>query len=230
MSAIIEEPVEQQFEESALSVRDEAQALQIVDQGSYDLAAAKFSAVSALEREITAHYAPMKQAAHDAHKKVCEAEKKMIGPVQEAKKILSRAIGAFDEDQERRRQEEQRRLEAEARRLAEEETLAAAVEAEQAGAQPEEVEAVLSTPTLAVKIQAPPTYQRSSAVATREVWSAQVTNLQELVKAAAANPAYLIYLEANTTQLNSTARAQKSAFRVPGVRAACERIAAGRGR
>jgi hypothetical protein len=234
MSAAIETPVQEsetpEFEQSALSVRDEAMLIVITDQPSYDAAAAKFTAVTALEKEIAGHYAPLKQKAHESHKAICDAEKTMLGPVQDAKRILSRAIGAFDEEQERKRREEQRKLEAEARKREEEERIAAAVEVEQMGASEEEVEAVLSTPAPAMKIQAPPTYQRAAAIATREVWSAELTDFPALVKAATENPAYLIYLEANTTQLNSTARSQKSAMRVPGVKAVSERIAAGKGR
>lgn len=231
MSAVLQEvQPEEQFEQSALSIRDEARSIHIKDQETYNTAAVKFNAVSALEREITGHYAPMKQKAHEAHKAICEAEKTMLGPVQEAKRILSRSIGAWDAEQERKRQEEQRRLEAEARRIAEEEALAAAVEVEQAGASPEEVEAVLSTPAPIMRPTAAPTYERASTVSTREMWSAELVSLQALVKAAAANPAYLPYLQANQTALNATARAQKAAFSVPGVKANCERIAAGRGR
>lgn len=229
MSAVLEKP-EQQFEQSALSIRDEAKALHIINQQTYDAAAAKFNGVCTLEKEIAGHYAPMKEAAHRAHKSVCDAEKEILGPVQEAKRILSRSIGAWDAEQERQRQEEQRRLDAEARRLEEEERLAVATEIAQAGATEEEVAAVLDTPAPVMRPTAQPTYERASTVSTRENWSAQVVSLSELVKAAAINPAYLPYLTANTTTLNAAARAQKGAFAVPGVKANCERIAAGRGR
>lgn len=232
MSAVLKElpPEEQQFEQSALSVRDEAKAIHIVDQATYNTAAAKFIGVSALEKEITGHYAPMKEAAHKAHKAVCDAEKEILAPVQEAKRILSRSIGSWDAEQERKRQEEQRRLEAEARQREEDDRLEAAADAEAAGADEEEIEAVLSSPVPMMKPTAAPTYEKASNVSTRESWSAEVTSLAKLVKAAADNPAYLAYLTPNMPSLNATARAQKSAFSIPGVRANCERIAAGRSR
>lgn len=217
------ENTEAQFEQSALSVRDEAKAIQILDQNTYDAAAAKFNGVSELEREIVEHYRPMKDAAHKAHKAVCDAEKSILVPVQEAKRLLSRAIGDWDAEQERVRMEEQRRLEAEAQRRADEEKLAAAVDAEQSGADTEEVEAVLSSPVPMPKVQAAPTYNKS--VPTRESWSAEVVSLLSLVKAAAANPAYLCYLQANESALNAAARAQKNVFSVPGCKAVVQRIA-----
>jgi uncharacterized protein YhaN len=221
MSAVIEQANE--FEQSAISVRDEAKAIAIIDQQTYDTAAAKFNGVCALEKEITAHYAPMKEAAHKAHKAVCDAEKQILSPVQEAKRILSRSIGEWDEEQERVRREEQRRLEIEAKKRADEEALASAIEAEQSGADAEEIEAVLSSPAPIQKVTAAPTY--SKQIPTRESWSAEVVSLSALVKAAAANPAYLCYLQANETALNGAARAQKNVFSVPGCKAMVQRIA-----
>lgn len=221
MGVVAEEKNE--FEQSALSVRDEAKALAIVDQQTYDAAAAKFNGVCALEKEITSHYGPMKEAAHKAHKAVCDAEKQILAPVQEAKRILSRSIGAWDEEQERLRIEEQRRLEAEARKRAEEDALANAIDAEQNGADAEEIEAVLSGSSPIQKVSAAPTYNKQ--VPTRESWGAEVVSLHALVKAAAANPAYLCYLQANETALNAAARAQKNVFSVPGCKAVVQRIA-----
>lgn len=222
MSAVVE-PQETQYEQSALSIRDEAKAISIRDQQTYDQAAAKFQGVSALEREIVDHYKPMKDAAHRAHKTVCDSEKKVLAPVQEAKQILSRSIGAWDAEQERVRREEQRRLEEEARKRAEEEAIQAAIDAEQSGADEEEVETVLSTPMPAPKIEAAPTYQKS--VSTREVWSCEVVSLRDLVKAAAANPAFLCYLQANESALGAAARSQKNVFSIPGCKAVVQRIA-----
>lgn len=219
----VAEPQEQQFEQSALSVRDEAKSIKIVDQETYDRAAAKFQGVAALEKEIIDHYKPMKTKAHEAHKAICEAEKSMLVPVQEAKRTLSQSIGAWDAEQERVRREEQRRLEEEARKRAEEEALLNAVDAEQAGADEEEIAAVLQSPAPIQKVEAAPTYQKS--IPTREVWSAEVVSLLALVKAAAANPAYLCYLQANESALSAAARSQKNVFSIPGCKAVVQRIA-----
>jgi hypothetical protein len=223
MSAILEVEPAQEFEQTAMTVRDEAARIIIKDQPSYDVAAEKFQAVAALEQQITSHYKPMKEAAHRAHKAVCDAEKEILSPVQEAKRILSKGIGEWDAEQERVRLAEQRRLEAEAQARADEEALAAAVDAEQYGADADEIEAVLSAPAPMPRIQAAPTYQKS--IPTRENWSAQVVSLAALVKAAAANPAYLCYLQANDSALNAAARSQKNLFSVPGCKAVVQRIA-----
>jgi hypothetical protein len=223
MSAVLEEPQTQVLESTAISIREKATAIKIVDQATYDLAAAEFNAACHLEKQITDHYAPLKQKAHEAHKAICSAEKEMLNPVLQAKQSLSRAIGSWDSEQERIRREQQRRLEAQASAQAEEEALEAAIDAEQNGADAEEIEAVLSNSLPITKVAAAPTYQKS--VPTRENWSAQVFSLAQLVKAAAQNPAYLCYLQANETALNGAARSQKNLFSIPGCKAVKQTIA-----
>ncbi len=229
MSAAMEVDT-QNFEQTSIVIRNEAQAIQIVDQDTYDRAAEKFLAAAAMEKQIKDYHAPLKQKAHDAHKAICNAENGLLKPVQEAKQILSRLIGAWDDEQERLRKQEQARLEAEARKRADEEALAAAVEIEELGASEEEVETVLSSPVNTMKVQAAPTYRRAAGVGVTKYWSAELVSLSLLVKAAAENPAYLPYLQANMTALNAAARSQKSLFNVPGVKATDEPRAGSRGR
>ena len=223
MSTVLDAPTERQFEQTGITVRDESLTIQIVDQRTYDIAAEKFTAAAALEKQIKDYHAPLKQKAHEAHKAICTAESTLLQPVLQAKQSLSRLIGDWDAEQQRIQLAEQRRLEEEARKRAEEAAIQAAVEAEQSGADAEEIEAVLSSPAPVQKVQAAPTYQK--AIPTRENWSAQVVSLRELVKAAAANPAYLCYLQANESALNAAARAQKNVFSVPGCKAVVQRIA-----
>lgn len=223
MSAVIDAPQEQQFAQSAVQLWNDSQVVNIVDQQTYDTAAERFRAAAQLEKEIKDHHAPLKKKAHEAHKAICDAEATLLKPITAAKAALSRLIGAWDAEQERLRHEEQRRLEQEAQRRADEEALSAAIDAEQNGADAEEIETVLSTPGPISKVVAAPTYNK--AVPTRENWSAQVLSLRDLVKAAAANPAYLCYLQPNEAALNAAARAQKSVFNVPGCKAVVQRLA-----
>lgn len=223
MSALPEEPQTDVLQTAAISIRDKTTTIKIVDQTTYDQAAAEFNAACHLEKQITDHYAPLKQKAHEAHKAICSAEKEMLNPVLQAKQSLSMAIGAWDTEQERIRIAEQRRLEEEARQRAEEEQLSSAVDAEQNGADSEEIETLLSSPAPVQRVTAALPYNKT--VSTRENWSAQVLSLSQLVKAAAQNPAYLGYLQANETALNAAARAQKNLFNVPGCKATTQRTA-----
>ena len=82
--------------------------------------------------EVTEFFAPMKKAAHDAHKQVCDREKQILAPLKNAESILKKTMGeyALKKEQERRAAEEA------ARRLAQEEAerkLEDAIAAEQNG-------------------------------------------------------------------------------------------------
>lgn len=235
MSAVLEQT---DFEQNVGLVSQESAAIQIVDQLSYDVAAEKFRGASALEKEIVEHYRPLKDKAYQSHRAICEAEKKMLGPVQEAKTRYSRMIGDWDREQERLRLEEERRLEAEAKKRADEEAEKLALDAIEQGASEEEIDSIIEeakvTPTPIV--HASPTYKKASGVFTRETWQAiadpkDSDPLLTLIKAAALNPpAFKQYLSINMTAANQAARNQKSAFRVPGLIAKSDRGAVSKGK
>lgn len=82
--------------------------------------------------EVTEFFAPMKKAAHDAHKQVCDKEKKMLSPLKNAEAALKKSMGAYalKKEQERKASEEA------ARRLAQEEAdrkMQASIDAEASG-------------------------------------------------------------------------------------------------
>lgn len=82
--------------------------------------------------EVTEFFAPMKKAAHDAHKQVCDREKQMLAPLKNAESILKKSMGDYALKKER----ERKAAEEAARRLAQEEAdrkLEAAIAAEQNG-------------------------------------------------------------------------------------------------
>ena len=82
--------------------------------------------------DVKSFFEPMKKAAHDAHKQICDREKTMLEPLKNAETILKQSMGAYalKKEQERKAAEEA------ARRLAQEEAerqLAASIEAEENG-------------------------------------------------------------------------------------------------
>ncbi len=82
--------------------------------------------------EVTTFFAPMKKAAHDAHKQICDREKTMLTPLKDAETVLKKAMSEY----QRVKEEERRKAEEEARRLAQEEAqrkLEASIEAEKNG-------------------------------------------------------------------------------------------------
>lgn len=82
--------------------------------------------------EVMEFFAPMKKAAHNAHKEVCDREKQMLTPLKNAESILKKSMGAYSIKKE----QERIAAENEARRLAQEEAnrmLEASIEAEKRG-------------------------------------------------------------------------------------------------
>ena len=166
----------------ALSLRDQSRAIVVKDQVTHDAAAALYLGLSALEKEINSVHDPAISAAHAAHKASLAAKAKSADPVAEAKKIIKTKIMAWEQEQERIRQEIERKAregaerqqreaeriareaaEAERKRLAaieEEERLRLAAEAEQAGATAEQVTEILDTPLPVpeVPVYEPPPY------------------------------------------------------------------------
>ena len=86
--------------------------------------------------EVTEFFAPMKKAAHEAHKNVCDREKQMLAPLKSAEAILKKTMGDYVTKKERERRE----AEEKARQLAREETERKLAEAERA-----EIKRVLET-------------------------------------------------------------------------------------
>ncbi|MBN3839247.1 hypothetical protein [Burkholderia sp. Ac-20349] len=59
---------------------------------------------------------------------------------------------------------------------------------------------------------------KGTGTSSRSSWSAEVTNMLELVKHVAEHPEHINLLSVNTTALNGLARSLKSALQIPGVK------------
>jgi hypothetical protein len=208
-----------ELEQRALTLPEQACAIYITDQSSLDRAGELLRSVAALRQEITAHYKPLKEKAHAAHKAICEAEASMLAHPVRAEGILRPRVSAYLAEQERLRQEEERRLQAEEEERQRLASIAAAVEAEGQGASREEVDAIAYEEPVPVRVIAPPTVQAPRGIAPRETWSAEVTSLRDLAKAVAEGKITDAAILPNMVLLNNQARALKGELKIPGVRA-----------
>jgi len=213
-------PPIQRIEQQALAWPDRAAAVAITDQWSYNAAVELLRAVKGLRDEAESHHRPMIEAAHKAHKATLAALKKIDEPLVNAEGTIKRKIGDWDQEQERIRKEAELAAQREAERLHAEQLEKELEALEASGAKPAEVKAVIEqaefTPVVAPRpVQ---TYQPASGVSTQERWSAEVTNIHELVKFVAANPQFIQLLQVNQTALNTMARAMKQTMNFPGVK------------
>ena len=113
-------------------IESDAKQLVIRNDEEYGEAAEFAKTIAARKKIVTDYFAPMKKAAHDAHKQVCDRETQALAPLKSAEQMCKRAMGAY----QMKKQEEARRQEAELRRLAQEEAnkkLAEAMSHESAG-------------------------------------------------------------------------------------------------
>ena len=150
------------------------------------------------------------------------AESRLLAPIETAKTILRRGIGAFAAEQERIRLDLERKAQEQARKNEEEMRLALAVQAEDLGATPETTNEILSTPLGTAPRAVSPTYQKVAGVSTSQRWHAEIIDLKALVRAVGEGKASIEFLEANLVALNGLARALKGTMNIPGVRAVAE--------
>lgn len=95
-------------------VLEEAKALKVHTTEEMSLATEKVKGIKGLKSEIETFYKPLKEKAHEAHKALCEAEKKHLAPLVEAQKIYEGKLKVrLDEIEDAERREAERRAEEE---------------------------------------------------------------------------------------------------------------------
>ena len=207
-----------ELETRAVTLVDQAKALDIVDRQSYHLAAERLLGVAELRREITAHHAPMKKAAHTAWQETIAAEKKLLEPVEQAERIYKSGIATYESEQRRIEAEARAKAEAEARRQVEEAREREIQQAENEGADAQEVAAMIAAPLVVTPPQVEPSFQHAKGVSTAMNWKGQVTSLESLVKAIAAGQANVNLVKPDESAINALARATRGTLQIPGIR------------
>ncbi|HCU25404.1 MAG TPA: hypothetical protein DF383_10315 [Deltaproteobacteria bacterium] len=219
MEAAIELYPERELETKALSVPDQARAIQITDTNTYTKAGELLLAIKDLRKEIDATFDPIVKKAHEAHKEAVAQKKKVEAPLAEAEGIIKPRIAAYQAEQERIRREEEARLREEARKREEEERLALALEAEKEG-MPEVAEEILEVPAFVPPPVVPSSTPKVSGISTRTVWKHRIINADLLPRQ---------YLMPDEKALAAHGRALGSRAKVPGVEFYPEQVvAAGR--
>ena len=243
-----------ELEGQAATIAARIPLIAIMDAESFRLAVEDRAEIKRRLARIDELMQPICDTAYKAWKTAVAKRDGLKTPFVEADKAYSRAMGVWEQEQERQRRvaeeaahRERERLEAEERarvaaeqarlqREAEDRQLADAAAAEQRGdaetaarliAAPVEVPTVAARPIFVPVAPVAPA-PAAAGVSFRDTWTAVVDDFSALVKAVAAGQAPITVLQANQTALNGLARALKGALNVPGVRAVNERIAAQR--
>jgi len=177
------------------TMTERANAAQIVDQGTYDLAVDLIRGVKLLQREAEEHHRPAIQKAHATWKETLAMLARIADPLTKAEATLNRKIAAWDQEQRRRHIDAIRQAAETARREREESAFAAALEAEQEGASAEEVEAVLEQEAAVPVVSPPPPepiYQAAKGISVRKRYKVAVTDGRRLIVSALARQPQLV--------------------------------------
>lgn len=189
----------------------------ITDAASKETAVGYGRLLQASEKELSKLFTDTKQSIDAVKKPILAAEKEDLGAIKTAKDALSSIVLAYNREQDRLHQIAVREAQEAARKAAEEQRIADAIAAEQAG-EKEEAEHILNEKPMlppAVIVQKAP--GKSAGEVGRVTWSAQVTNLMDLVKAVAAGTVPIQAVQANQPFLNTQATQFNLGLNYPGV-------------
>lgn len=198
----------------------EAKAVEIVDQPSYDKAVELLATVRAVIGSIETDRKQMKRGVIDAGKAIDAKAAGAKKPWQDAERILASRVRRFLEEAERARRSEQLRIEAEHKRQLEAEALENAENLQKAGASPQMVDAAIDERTIQQTAPPAPTAPQidRGGAGIRHNWKAEVDDFSALVDWCSETGSYHLLL-ANQSALNQMAKAQRNLLKIPGIRA-----------
>jgi hypothetical protein len=209
----------------------QAEAFQIVTLDDMNRLAEIGRTAHALVKDITDTFEPIIKSAHATHKQAIAKRDERLAPVEKAKTICAQKIGVFKE-----RITAVNRIwlyigayamQAEAARIAKEEEdrkLAQAAELEKKGhtAIAEKmveqiIERPATAPVIPMRTQQAVT-PKAAGTSERTAWKFEVTDVRALLEAALADDTLMALVQPNEKEIGSWVRAQKGAFKVPGIR------------
>lgn len=172
--------------------------------------------LQASTKEIELFYRPLKQQVDSFKKPLLEHEKSFAGPLDTEKRRLGGLITAYNQEQERKRQEAERIAREEAEKSAREEQLARAIELEQSG-DAEAAAQVLDEPVMAAPVviqqEAP---VRMAGQVGKTTYKCLVTDVKALLRAVASGSAPMQCFTLDQGWLDKKASLDKDGFSLPG--------------
>lgn len=215
------------YDKSTDLIKQAAELLTLTE-GDLENAGMIRSRIAGIRGEIATTFDPLINGAHKQHKALLSAKKKHDDPLGVADRKVQGLMQDFHDEVERKRQKaiadaEAERQRKEKERKDEEDRLAReAEEAEAAGNSEKAEELIQQAATVETQPVEPtdviPERVKSYGSSSRQIWSAEVTDLMTLVKAVAEGKAPLSSVLANQKLLDARARAEKGDLNIPGVK------------
>lgn len=206
---------EQQLTQEVTDIEFQAESIVIKTEADYTAAGEFGKELKRKAAQVQEFFKPMKDSAYQAHKSVCDREKLMLKPLQNAEKVVKKAMGDYLDEQERKRreQEEAMRRAAEAereRKLAEAAKLEAAGDAD--GAEAAMSEAVVMDEAAGYTVPAVEK-PKVSGVSTSKDW--EIVNIDP--KAVPLNFNGVELRPVDQAAVMRLIRASKGSITIPGV-------------
>lgn len=98
------------FLDEARKQEELATALSIGNEVDYEAAGIMTKKIKTAQKEIDAHYEPMRLSTYNAYKVVIDTKKAIMDPLKNAEAILKKKMSGYIMEQERKRREEEERL------------------------------------------------------------------------------------------------------------------------
>lgn len=191
----------------ALSIPEQARAIQVVDNETYSQAGEILVTIKGLRKEIGAAFDPIIKKAHEAHKEAKAQKDKAEAPLIEAENIIKPALAAYDREQERLRREEEERQREIARKAEEERRLREAEQAEKEGRN-EEAQAMIEEPVYVPPVVIEKTTPKVQGISMQKVWKFRIVNEALIPRE---------YMAPDQVKIGGVARATKGSIQIPGV-------------
>lgn len=196
------------YQDQAVDVLKQAEAIEVVDKDSYDVAGAFVKSIKPLEKGIVEYFKPMKQKARESHKAICEKETEALTPVKGALKLFNGKMTKWHTEEQARVRAEEDRLRREAIKRQEDEKLKKAEELTESGDE-EEAEAVLTAPIVAPVFK-PRKVEKPKGISYRDNWKFRVVDPDKL-------PEKYWMRIMNGDMIEGEVKANKDKTNIPGV-------------
>ena len=197
----------EEFTEQTIMIYDQTKQLEIKDNDDYLYAGTLGKSLADLTKTIVAHYAPLKKAAHAAHKAITTQETADLKQPTEAKLLLKKAMMVFENAQEKIRLEAERVANEQLRKQEEERLAALPVE---------EGHGESSTPfeEFVPEVKIAPSFVATGH--TRDNWKGEVVEFTTFVEACLKS-GRMEFLSVNQPALNKYAASMKDNAKIDGV-------------
>lgn len=195
-----------------------AKAITIRDVESHGAALAFVKDVTLAIAQVKELFREPKARAHQTHRAVTQAEKKLLDPLEQARQAVGDKCHVWAREQRRLADEARQRQEEQAQKEAEDRKLDQAQRAQDSGMPQEHVDAILEEPVKPAPVIVAPQVARVAGLGEATTWSATVVDLAALVKWVAQDTGNRLgFLQAHRPTLNAAARKEKDKLAIPGV-------------